>query len=311
MTTRTLIQTTAVVTLMVSVILSGCAGPPNLSGMSAHDLFEYGKERYEKKKFLSAKEAFESIVYNYPGTSIVDTAQYYLALNYFAFKNFEIAAVEFNRLAMNYPSSVYFEQAIFMRAVSKFEATPKNSGLDQSELDGALKLLEDFVIDFPESEQVVDANKYILIARSRLAKKYFESGMTYSHMGTFKAAIVYFQKVIDDYTDTKYAAVATYQLAEMEFKMKKYAEAADKYNLFATVFPDHEAVSSAREKIIEATFKDAKASLDSKEFDVARGKFEAFIADFPDSDKVSKAQNHLRKIDISQSQATPQKNADS
>ena len=110
-----------VVSLGLVLLADGCGGSKSLANMNAHQLFELGKKEYDKKKYLKAIELFQTVVYDYPGESIVDTAQYFLALSYFGNKEYELSAVEFNRLIVNYPSSAYFEHAIFMKAVSAFE----------------------------------------------------------------------------------------------------------------------------------------------------------------------------------------------
>ena len=165
-TLRIITALTVIVGLVLTTVIS-CGSSRPSSQMDARQLFEAGKEKYEKEKYLSAIEFFQTIVFNYPGNSVVDTAQYYLGLSYFSNDEHELAAVEFNRLALNYPSSAYFENAVFMRAVSYYEATPDNSGLDQTDLERALTLLEDFLIDFPESQLIPDAQKYLAAARGR------------------------------------------------------------------------------------------------------------------------------------------------
>ena len=95
------------------VFTIGCGSRPTLANLSAHELFDKGKEEYSQKHYLRAIEYFQAVVYNYPGESVVDTAQYYLALSYFGDKEYELAQVEFNRLVVNYPASVYFEHSIF------------------------------------------------------------------------------------------------------------------------------------------------------------------------------------------------------
>lgn len=181
----------------VSFKTISCGGSVSLATLSATELFELGKEKYEGKKYIKAVEIFQAIVYNYRGESIVDTAQYYLALSYFGAKEYELAQVEFTRLVLNYPSSVYFAHAIFMKAVSFFEATPSHYGLDQADLVTAIKQFEDFIIDYPESELIPDTQKYLLVARTRMAKKFYASGIVYSRMRAYRAASIYFQKVVD------------------------------------------------------------------------------------------------------------------
>lgn len=302
---------------------------------SASQLYKSGMEFYDNKKYTKAVESFQMIVYNYPGEAIVDTAQYYLALSYFGNKDYALAQVEFNRLIVNYPSSAYVLNAQFLKAVCFFEGTPKHYGLDQSDLEQAIKLFEDFIIDHPESELMPDAQKYLLLARSRLARKYYESGVVYMRINAPTAAKKYFQIVIDDYTSTEYAPQAAFYKAESEMKLQNYDDALRQFDNFVSVFPDHEWRDKALEKRKEAFFKSAEkayadsnyaASIDiindylseykendeltlkkaaflsaeasfmNKDYTTARTKFQSFIDDFARNKRTRKAEKYLEEI---------------
>lgn len=282
--------------LAMSFGIAGCGGSKSLVSMSSQELFQEGQRLYNKKKYLLAVEAFQSCVYNYPGESVVDSAQYFLALSYFGNSEFEVAQVEFNRLALNYPSSVYFENAIFMRAVSFFEATPDHYGLDQSELETAIKHFENFIIDFPESPVAVDAQKYLLVAQTRLARKYYGGGLVYSRMGAYSAAKIYFQKVIDDYTSTEFGPPATFEYAQMEYKMKAYDEASSQFANFATAFPDNEKVDEALMRAAEAAFKSGEQAFKGGDYALAKEKLETYKTRFPGDDHLDDADKILREI---------------
>lgn len=301
----------SVALLSMALLVAGCGGSKSLAAKSAHELFEMGKKEYDKTKYFKAIELFQSVVYNYPGESIVDTAQYYLSLSYFGNEEYELAGVEFNRLIINYPSSAYFEHAIFMKAVSFFESTPRHYGLDQTDLQEAIKQFEDFIIDFPESELMPDVRKYLLQARSRMARKYYESGIVYSRMRAFEAAKIYFQNVIDDYTDTDYGPRASYHYAEMEFKLRRFDQARKKFQDFKTVFPEHEWSEKADRRVVEAAFRSGEAAFKKGDYALAQQKLEAFQTDFPDNGWTKKAGKYLDKIDQITRQASRSDEADS
>jgi len=289
------VQGLVLVTIAMAV-LAGCGGKQTLSNLGPEELFQRGKQQYEKKKYVAAVESFQSIVYNFPGNTIVDTAQYHLALSYFANKDYELAGVEFNRLLINYPASPYAIQSQFMKAVCSFEATPESSGLDQSELEAAIKEFEDFLVDRPESELVPDVKKYLNVARTRMARKYYRCGVVYSNVAASEAAKIYYQKVADDYTDTEFAPLAIFQMAREESVLKRFDEAKNKFSNFAQVFPDHKLAPKARELAVSCAFKGAEFSLRKGDTTAARDKFLQFRQEFPQDKRVAKADAYLRKI---------------
>jgi outer membrane protein assembly factor BamD len=279
------------------ITVTGCGSRPTLANLSAEELFEYGKEEYYDRDYLRALEYFQAIVYNYPGASVVDSAQYFLALSYFGTEEYELAQVEFNRLVLNYPSSVYFEHSIFMKAVSFFEGTPKHYGLDQADLREAITLFEDFIIDYPESELVPQAQEYLLTARTRLAKKFYNSAVVYNRMGAYQAAEIYYRKVVDDYTDTEFAPEATFHLAEMAYKQRRYDDARKRFEGFLVVFPDHELAGKARKSAAEASFKSGQKAFDGGDYQGAREYLQTFVESYSKHSKAKKARELLMEID--------------
>jgi len=286
----------ALLLLAAIALMTGCGGKPVLVNLTPQELFETGKTEFQKKHYLKAIEYFQAIVYNYPGESIVDTAQYYLALSYFENDDYELAQVEFNRLVLNYPSSIYFQHALFMKAASYYEGTPGHYGLDQTKLETAIKQFEDFIIDYPEAELLPQAKQYLLAARTRMAKKYYNSAVVYNRMSAFEAARIYYQKVVDDYTDTEFGPLATYYVAEMDFKRRRYDNARTGFEGFLAVFPDHELAEKARERAAEAAYKSGEQAFGNGDAEVARERLENFVKDYPDHNKVGDAEELLRKL---------------
>lgn len=282
--------------VVTGTLFAGCGGRRAIADLTANELLSAGMEAYEDEDYLDAIDYFQASIYNYPGRTFVDTAQYYLGLSYFGNEEYQVAEVEFGRLVSNYPASIYFEHAVFMRAVCAFESAPDHFGLDQTELKTALTRLEDFIIDFPESELVADAQEYIRIGRDRLAKKAYRAGVVYHRMGAYKAARKYFQHVIDEYTDTDWAARAAYMLAEENLKLANYDEASQGFKDFRAVFPGHEWADEAAEKAEKAAFKAAIKLFETGEYASAREKFEQFRQHYPSSDRIEEANEYLQKI---------------
>lgn len=297
----------------LAILASGCGGSKPLTGMTAHELFAEGKAKYDGKKYFKAIEYFQAVVYNYPGESIVDTAQYYLSLAYYGNEDYALAQVEFNRLALNYPSSVYFESAMLLRAVCSFESAPGHYGLDQTEAEDAIKMLEDFIVDFPESQYLPDAKKYLLVARTRMARKLFSAAVVYARIDDYDAAEVYYQAVIDNYTDTEYGAKATFGYAECELARKNYDEANTRFESFRTVFPDNPLTGKALTMAAKAAFKGCELAVRKPDSQSAREKLQRYIDTYRDVDKgkFKKASQYLEELNKTGSGQPQVENAES
>lgn len=293
--------TILLVTIICLITFVSCGGPVNLATKPAAELYELGMKAYNDKKYVSAIDYLQAVVFNHGGVSYIDTAQYYLALSYYGKKDYTIAAVEFNRLALNYPSSPFFQNAIFMRAVSFFEGTPKHYGLDQSDLQKAIDQLEDFLIDFPESELVPQAREYLNLARGRMAKKYYESAVVYRRIGAYTASIKYYQYVLDHHTDSEFAPKALFEMSEINLKLNKFSDAHIGFTNFLTLYKGHKHSEKALKLAREAAFKNGVYAFDRGEFATARERFESYIKEFPNDDRVDDAREYLSRIGNKQS----------
>jgi outer membrane protein assembly factor BamD len=285
------------VSLLIAAVLSGCGGQVNLAQLNARELFDLGMQRYQKHKYLGAIEALQAAIFNFPGESHVDTAQYYLALSYFGNRDYVLAQTEFNRLQVNYPASAFAPQAQLMKAVSFFKGTPKHYGLDQTDLATAVKQFEDFLVDYPEDEAVPEARAYLTEAKTRLARKLYESGTIYTRLRDYYAARVYFQKVIDDYTETPSAAEATYQIAESYFQQKNWDEAHTKFQNFGVIWPEHKWAIRAGERSCEAALRGGKEAFENGDLAVAKTRFERFRdVCGQDAKKLRQVEEYLARI---------------
>lgn len=243
-------------------LIAGCGGPKLNPYATADEQFASAKKEYDKEHYLKAVEGFQRVIFNYPGATVVDTAQFYLGMSYLNNKEYELAAVEFQRLMTNYPMSDYADHAQYLAGVCFYKNTPKNYALDQEDLKKAILVLEDFILENPDSPLAQDARDDIREGYTKLARKEYENGILYFKMYDFKAAEIYFQYVIDNYTDTDYAPLALFKLAESEFKLSEYSSALEKFSQFKTIYPEHELIPEADEYI-------GKVSLQMETVDVS------------------------------------------
>lgn len=252
--------------IIVSILLQACGAPGVKTAPTASEQFALAKKEYDKKHYLKAIDGFQKVIFNFPGVTMVDTAQYYLAMSYYENEEYELASAEFNRLNTNYPHSDFVDDAQYMAGVCYFKNTPQNYALDQEDMKRAVTAMEDFITDNPDSPLITDARNIILQARTKLARKEFENGALYFKLDDYQAASIYFQLVIDEYTDTEYASKALFKLAESAYKQEKYLDSQAKFNSFISLYPSDTMVPRAKEYLEKTSQKlnTANASNDTK-----------------------------------------------
>ncbi len=244
--------TIGVLSAVLFTIIAGCGSGITMKAYNtAEEQYSKSMDAYRGKNYLKAIDGFQKVVYNFSGAQMVDSAQYYLAMSYYQDKDFFLAASEFERLVNNYPGSPYVDDAQYMSGLCYFKSSPKHYGLDQVELFKALEMLHDFVTDYPQSELIPDAKETIKQGRARLANKQYDSGRMYHRLGYYTSARIYFQSVIDDFTDSEFAPQSLYYLAEIEQKTENLVEAKTKLKNFLIIYPEHKFAEKAKDKINE------------------------------------------------------------
>lgn len=237
----------------------GCGSATPKTFATAEEQFRQARHDYDKNHYLRAIDGFQKVIYNFSGATMVDSAQYFLAMSHYQMHDYFMAATEFERLVNNYPGSPFVDNGQYMTGLCYFKASPKNHGLDQKELQQSIQTLQDFLVDHPESDAAADARATIKAARERLAHKTFDSGWTYYRLGYHESAGIYFQSVIDEYTDTEWAARALFAQGEIARKQKQFATAKEKYSTFLVVYPDHELAGKAGKMLAWIEKHDAEA----------------------------------------------------
>lgn len=242
------------------LVWSGCGGVTMKNYPTAELQYANALKEYQKEHYLKAIDGFQKVIYNFSGASMVDSAQYYLAMSYYHQDDFFLAAAEFERLAGTYPGSPFVDDSKYMAGLCYFKAAPGHFGLDQEELLRAVDALTDFVTDNPESELADDAQATIRAANDRLAHKRYSSGRMYFRLGYYEAASIYFQTVVDEFTETEWAARALYYLGELRYKQEKYPEARSTLDNFLVVYPDHEYAEKAAKLLAKIDKKIAETA---------------------------------------------------
>jgi outer membrane protein assembly factor BamD len=232
-------------------LLAGCGGVTMKTFPTAEEQYQEAQREYQGKHYLKAIDGFQKVIYNFGGAGLVDSAQFYLAMAYYEQKDYFVAASEFERLATTYPGSPFVDDAKYMAGVCYYKSSPRNPGLDQEELTRAIGILEEFIIDNPESQLADDARATIKDADDRLAKKIYDNGRMYFRLGYYESADIYFQRVIDDHTGSQWAARALYYQGELRYRQKQYDEARSKFDNFLTVYPDHELAGKAKKMLVK------------------------------------------------------------
>jgi outer membrane protein assembly factor BamD len=220
---------------LLSIII-GCSSNEAVKQLGAEERYNLGMKAYKNEDYLEAIEEFKVVSLQYQGSKVADSAQFYMAECRYFREEYILAAFEYDVLIRTMPSSNLVSRARFRRATCFYELSP-NSILDQNYSRKAIDEYQAFLEYHPTDTLVSLAEQRINELNTKLARKDFENGMTYMHMEYYKAAIYYFDLVLDKYHDTQYAEPAYIKKAEALTNRKKYADAKEVLEKFRAKYP--------------------------------------------------------------------------
>ncbi len=223
--------------IIVSIYFFGCSSSVNTVNMTPDERLNYAKSLYNDEDYLDALNEFQSLILQYPGNSIIDDAQYYLAMTRFKRGEYIMGAYEFSKLVKNMPASTYLADAQFMLAECYYELSP-NYTLDQKYTKKAIEEFQAFIDFFPTNPKVTEAEKKISEMNDKLALKEYNSAGIYEKMDDYSASLIYYTDVIDTYHDTKYAPLAMYDKIKILLDRKRNDEALSEMSKFLDKYPN-------------------------------------------------------------------------
>jgi outer membrane protein assembly factor BamD len=206
--------------------------------------FRIAKSKFDDKDYLDAINDFSFIKIKFPGSSVSDRAQFYLAESYFHRDEFILAAYEYENMLKNYPLSSLMPDTRYKLGLCYYNLSPKYS-LDQEFTRYAIEELQLYIELYPEDKNIADAEIKLKDLKDKLAYRSYRTGVLYTKMQDYKAAAIYFKSVYDEYVDSDWADDAMVAEAEALINAKKYDEAKKVLDRFYKLFPKSNLKSKA------------------------------------------------------------------
>lgn len=197
-----------VLALLCGALLTSCGGSDEaLKSMSTEEHYKKGMAALEDKDYEKAKEQFEVILLQDPASEFADDAQFHLGETHYRNKEYRLAAFHYSRVLKDFPSSPYYKRALFLTGECYYEVSAQYER-EQTQTENAITQYRAFVQFFPSDSLAQVAQTRIVDMRTKLAHRDYSVASQYLDRDEYKAAELYFQRVIDRYPDTEYYAKA-------------------------------------------------------------------------------------------------------
>jgi len=248
--------------IILSAVILSCKGYEQVLKSRDYKLkLATAMEYYNTEEYVRASTLFDQIAPIYRGTIKADTVFYYQAKSYYMQRDYILSGHYFNALATDYPNSVYAEEADFLTGYCYYKLSPKPS-LDQESTVNAITALQLFMIKYPSSPRIKDAQMHIEEMRNKLVEKSFLNAKLYYNLGDYKASIIALKNSLNEFPDTKYREEllflilkSSYLLADNSIYSKRkerFQDTVDEYYTFISEFPDSKYMKEA-EKMYEVS----------------------------------------------------------
>ncbi len=245
--------------LFLSVLIFQACSPPGSKDevINLRKQFEEGMILFEKGKYYRAQEEFDFVLRRGTYSEFADSAQFYLAESYFLNKEYIEAITEYDNLVRYKTYSPFVEPSRF-RICQAYERKSPKYYLDQDYTLSAIDRYQEFIEDFSGSEHVEDAVDAISTLRSKQAKKIYESGILYTKLDEYQAALTYFKDVVETYYDTDYIDNARVKVIEMHIKLGEVDDAIEFFQNHKERFKSDEDLLQADKLIEKANYEEDK-----------------------------------------------------
>ena len=227
-------------------ILAGCGKHKIKPNISNEERMKIAEKMFNDGDYLDARTQFRIVILNSPGGSLSDKAQFYYAECHFKVKEYILAIAEYEKMTRIYANSEYVDDAQFQIGMSYYKLSPK-AALDQAYTEEAIEAFQRFLEDNPGSELIPKANDFMSKCREKLAQKNFKNGESYRKRALYRSALVYYDYVLDNYYDTKFAERSLWEKAECYRQLGEEEQAEKFYKLFLEKYPKNSKVEKAKD----------------------------------------------------------------
>jgi outer membrane protein assembly factor BamD len=225
--------------VFIALFIFACSSTKDTTNMTPEERLAYAINLYQNEDSEEAIKEFEAIILQYPGSSIMDDAQYYLAMTRYQREEYILAAYQFSKLIKSMPSSEFLANSQFMLAECYYNLSPQFT-LDQKYTKKAIEEYQAFVDFFPLNEKAAEADAKIKELNEKLAKKEFDEARIYTKLEYYNAAIIYYNNIMEVYHDTEYAPLSLYSKINVLILKKREKEALAEAKKFLDKYPDNE-----------------------------------------------------------------------
>lgn len=170
--------------------------------------------------YAKAIEIYKQIVVHAPYGSYGELSQYKIGESYKKIGEYRLSREAFEEFLEDYPKSELVDDAKYQIALVTFKMA-RGASYDAETTDKAIAEFSKFIEEHPESELAQESQEAIRELKDRKAEKAFEIAEFYAKQEQWAAAKVYYNQVIEQFADSRWAGLALEKVTVLEKAGKK------------------------------------------------------------------------------------------
>ena len=236
-----------------------------LSSNDADAKYDGAFQYFEEGKYSKAAALFESLSVLTNGTERDDTVRYYWGLSNYKYKDYYTAETNFTQFIESYPRSPFTSEARYLRLDCLYRSTLRWE-LDQTPTYRTIDAISEYILDFPDNQNMARCREMLEELNERLDKKAYEAAKLYYKMEDYLAARIAFRNVLKDDSDNMFRedilyhiAMASYKYASLSYEhlqKDRYLTFVDDYLNFIGEIPE-----SRYRRELDAVYRRAQRAL--------------------------------------------------
>ncbi|GMU08851.1 MULTISPECIES: outer membrane protein assembly factor BamD [Corallococcus] len=216
---------TALLMSSCAALSAGPAGEPDYATQAAENL-ALGEAALEDKDFLKAEKYFDHVRTKFPYLEAAREAELKLADLDFAREMYPEARDKFDSFIKLHPTHPKVDYAAYRAALSyveefpsEFFALPPSYEKEQKPMYDALRAMNGFLRQYPDSQYAKDAKVHADDARQRLARHELYVASFYAKRERWKAVVQRLEGLLKDYPGTPQEEEALFNLHDAYVKL--------------------------------------------------------------------------------------------
>ncbi|GHA75809.1 outer membrane protein assembly factor BamD [Pontibacter akesuensis] len=243
---RGLLHTIALFCLLL--LATGCSNFQKLlKSTDVSKKYQAALEYYEQEEYYRSSQLFDQVTDLMAGTEEGEKAQFYRAKAHFMQGNYILSEAYFRTFHTTYPRSPLAEEALFMQAQSLYEQSPSYQE-DQTPTLTAIEAYEEFLVRYPTSERIAEANRVIEELYQKLDRKAFNQARLYYQLRYWRSAAVALNNFQKEHASSPYSEEAAFLKLDAQYRFalesvpakqeERFDQAVDYFQSFVDMYPE-------------------------------------------------------------------------